>query len=212
MDNNFLRSRIVLIIALIVLVPGLVILMVLSLGGNVGNTEEAQKKRMQDYVDKFNQRNVDLIFYQKDPIVPENLQARRVNALNDQGLALNLFSDKAYHVIILDDLDGSILLNDQDIQKLKDLLINQHFRIVYLGTIHYEQLVQGEILTKGINHKEGTKTYLAYYNKSNMHSSVEGTAFADDPSMMPIVGGLSEEETIIYTVIVDLAHKDLYWT
>jgi hypothetical protein len=212
MGNSYLRSRIILIIALIVLIPGLVMIMVMSLGGNAGDTEQAQRMRMQEYVDKFNQRNIDLIFYKKDPIVPENLKARRVNALNDQGLAMNLYSDKAYHVIIFDDLDGSLSLNDQDIQKLKDLLINQHFRIVYLGTMHYNQLVQGEILNKGANHKDGTKTYLTYYTQNKMRSTVEGTAFADDPMMLPITSGLTDEQKIIYTVIVDLAHKDLYWT
>lgn len=212
MGNSYLRSRIILIIALIVLIPGLVMIIVLSMGGNAGDTEQAQRMRMQEYVDKFNQRNIDLIFYKKDPIVPENLKARRVNALNDQGLAMNLYSDKAYHVIIFDDLDGSLSLNDQDIQKLKDLLINQHFRVVYLGTMHYSQLVQGEILNKGANHKDGTKTYLTYYTQNKMRSTVEGTAFADDPMMLPITSGLTDEQKIIYTVIVDLANKDLYWT
>lgn len=212
MGNSYLRSRIILIIALIVLIPGLVMIIVLSMGGNAGDTEQAQRMRMQEYVDKFNQRNIDLIFYKKDPIVPDNLKARRVNALNDQGLAMNLYSDKAYHVIIFDDLDGSLSLNDQDIQKLKDLLINQHFRVVYLGTMHYNQLVQGEILNKGANHKDGTKTYLTYYNQNKMRSTVEGAAFADDPMMLPITSGLTDEQKIIYTVIVDLAHKDLYWT
>ncbi len=212
MGNSYLRSRIILIIALIVLIPGLVMIIVLSMGGNAGDTEQAQRMRMQEYVDKFNQRNIDLIFYKKDPIVPDNLKARRVNALNDQGLAMNLYSDKAYHVIIFDDLDGSLSLNDQDIQKLKDLLINQHFRVVYLGTMHYNQLVQGEILNKGANHKDGTKTYLTYYTQNKMRSTVEGTAFADDPMMLPITSGLTDEQKIIYTVIVDLAHKDLYWT
>ena len=212
MGNSYLRSRIILIIALIVLIPGLVMIIVLSMGGNAGDTEQAQRMRMQEYVDKFNQRNIDLIFYKKDPIVPDNLKARRANALNDQGLAMNLYSDKAYHVIIFDDLDGSLSLNDQDIQKLKDLLINQHFRVVYIGTMHYNQLVQGEILNKGANHKDGTKTYLTYYNQNKMRSTVEGNAFADDPMMLPITSGLTDEQKIIYTVIVDLAHKDLYWT
>jgi hypothetical protein len=45
-----------------------------------------------------------------------------------------------------------------------------------------------------------------------MRSSVEGAAFADEPLAMPITSGLTEEETIIYTVIVELGRKDLYWT
>ena len=115
-------------------------------------------------------------------------------------------------MIILDDLDGSLALKDQDIQKLKDLILNHHFRIVYLGTMHYNQLVQGEILSRNANHVDGTKSYLTYVNNKNMRSSVEGKTFADEPTTMPITSGLTEEETIIYTVIVELGRKDLYWT
>lgn len=210
-DN--VRARVIMAIALLVIVPWVIVIMITSsFGSGKEMNAVTQQKRMEEYVEKLNQRNVDVIFYNKDPIGPSNLKARRVNALNDQGLALNLYSDKAYHVIILDDLDGSLNLRDQDIQKLKDLLNNHYFRIVYLGTMHYNQLVAGEILTKSMNHKDGTKTYITFVNKNNMRSNVEGSAFADDPLTMPITSGLTEEETIVYTVIVELAHKDLFWS
>ena len=199
-------------IALLAILPAIIFIFIWAAGGSKEMSPELQQKTMQEYTEKLNQRNADIIFYQKDPIGPANLKARRVNALNDQGLALNLFSDKAFHVIILDDLDGSLALKDQDIQKLKDLLLNHHFRIIYLGTAHYYKLVQGGLLSQGMNHKEGTKSYLTFYSKTNMQTSVEGTAFADDPAVMPIKSGLTDEETLIYTVIVELGRKDLYWT
>ena len=209
-DN--VRARVIMAIALLVIVPWVIVIMITpSFGSGKEMNAVTQQKRMEEYVEKLNQRNVDVIFYNKDPIGPSNLKARRVNALNDQGLALNLYSDRAFHVIILDDLNGSLNLRDQDIQKLKDLLNSQHFRIVYLGTAHYNQLVQSDILTRNINHKDGTKTYLTYINKNNMRSFIEGAAFADEAMTMPITSGLTEEETIVYTVIVELAHKDLYW-
>ena len=164
--------------ALALLLSVIVVVIMLSFGGYKETAEAAQQLKMAEYMEMLSRRNVDVIFYKTDPIGPENLKARRVNALNDQGLALNLYSDRAFHVMILDDLDGSLLLSDQDIRELRELLTNQHFRIVYLGTAHYNQLVQGEILTKSSNHMDGTNTYLAYYNERNMKSSVEGDAFA----------------------------------
>ena len=211
MGERLIGNRIVAAIALMLVVPAIVMIFVVSFGGNKNMGEAAQKKNMESYTEKLNQRNADIIFYKKDPVGPENLKARRVNALNDQGLALSLHSDKAYHVIILDDLDGSLVLTDQDIQKLKELLTKEHFKIVYLGERHYNQLVQGGLLSQGMNHKEGTKSYLTFYSKTNMQTSVEGTAFADDPAVMPVRSGLTEEETLIYTVIVELGRKDLYW-
>ena len=212
MGDHYMLRRLIMGIALLAILPAIIMIFVWASGGSKVMSPELQQKTMQEYTEKLNQRNADIIFYQKDPIGPANLKARRVNALNDQGLALNLFSDKAFHVIILDDLDGSLALKDQDIQKLKDLILNHHFRIVYLGTMHYNQLVQGEILSRNANHVDGTKSYLTYVNNKNMRSSVEGKTFADEPTTMPITSGLTEEETIIYTVIVELGRKDLYWT
>ena len=212
MGDHYMFRRVIMGVALLAILPAIIMILVWSAGGSKVMSPELQQKTMQEYTEKLNQRNADIIFYQKDPIGPANLKARRVNALNDQGLALNLFSDKAFHVIILDDLDGSLALKDQDIQKLKDLILNHHFRIVYLGTMHYNQLVQGEILSRNANHVDGTKSYLTYVNNKNMRSSVEGKTFADEPTTMPITSGLTEEETIIYTVIVELGRKDLYWT
>lgn len=212
MGERLIGNRIIAAIALFLIVPAIVLIFAVSFGGNKDMGEAAQKKNMENYTEQLNQRNADIIFYDKNPIGPANLKARRVNALNDQGLALNLYSDKDFHVIILDDLDGSLSLTDQDIQKLKNLMMNQHFRVIYLGSAHYNKLVQGGLLTKGMNHKEGTKSYLAFYSKNNSRTEVEGTAFADDPMTMPIKSGLTEEEKLIYTVIVELGRKDLYWT
>ena len=211
MGNRLLGNRIVVAIALMVIVPLIVVLIVISsFGGNKQMNETAQHKKMAEYTEKLNERNADVIFYRKDPIGPDNLKARRVNALNDQGLALNLYSDKVFHVLILYDLDGSLTLSEQDIDKLKELLA-KHFRIVYLGTAHYNQLTKEDISTKSLAHKEGNKTYLTFYSNSNIRSCVEGTAFADDPMTMPITSGLTEEEKIVYTVIVELGRKDLFW-
>jgi len=210
MGNHMVR-RVIMAICLLAILPAIIMIFVWSIGGSRAVSPEVQKKSMQEYTEKLNQRNADIIFYKKDPVGPSNLKARRVNALNDQGLALNLYSDKAYHVIILYDLDGSLDIHDQEIQKLKSLLLNDHFRIVYLGTMHYNQLVAGEILSKKNDHDNTAKSYITFVNKSNMRSSVEGKAFADDPQTMPITSGLTDEEVLVYTMIVELARKDLYW-
>ena len=89
-------NRIVVAIALMLIVPAIVMIFVVSFGGNKDMGEAAQQKNMESYTEKLNQRNADIIFYDKDPIGPANLKARRVNALNDQGLALNLFFGQGF--------------------------------------------------------------------------------------------------------------------
>lgn len=212
MGNNIVYNRLIISIALMILVPAIVVIMVVAVnGGNrlITDSDEARSRYMSEYAEKLNQRNADIIFYKRSPNGPENLKARRVNALNDKGLALNLHTDSAYHVLIINDLDGTNALDDQDVQKIKDLLYNQHFRIIYLGTVQYQKLAKEGILNASAKHKEGTKTYLTYFNSSNMHSHAEG--FADDPSSVPSQNGLTGEQVIINTVIVELARKDLYW-
>ena len=209
MGDHYMLRRLIMGIALLAILPAIIFIFIWSAGGSKVMSPELQQKTMQEYTEKLNQRNADIIFYQKDPIGPANLKARRVNALNDQGLALNLFSDKAFHVIILDDLDGSLVLKDQDIQKLKDLLINKAFRIIYLGSAKYKKLVSEGIFLSNMSHKEGTKSYITFYNRSHIHSCMEG--FADDPVSMPLTG-LDDEKTVVYTAVMALSKDELYWS
>ena len=63
MGNNLLRSRIIITVALMLIVPGIIIAIAMSLGGNKELNEAAQRKSMSDYTERLNQRNVDVIFY-----------------------------------------------------------------------------------------------------------------------------------------------------
>ena len=193
-------------IAAIVLLPVLIISLVYVLGiDNVAfmpYSSEAQYKYVEDYAEKLNNRNVDIIFYQHDPNGPSNLKARRINALNDQGLNLEPFQNCSCHVLVLYDLDGSLNLSTNDIQYIYDLYNHKGFRIVYLGTSKYPLLQEYGLISS--LPKEGTKSYITW-----SHYSFPG--FADDPVSMPITSGLTDEEVIVYTMVMEFAQKDLYW-
>lgn len=212
MGNKLVYNRIVIAIALLILIPALVVIIMLSLGGSRSSmyvSEEARMKYVRDYTEKLNGRNADIIFYKQDPNGPDNLKARRVNALNDKGLALNLYNDSAYHILILNDLNGTLNLNDQEIQKIKDLLTNQHFHIIYLGSKYYKKFVSEGLFNSSINHKEDTKSYLVFVNKHGARSCAEG--FADSQIDMPVTSGITEEQKVIYTVVMELALKEFYF-
>lgn len=172
--------------------------------------KDAQEKLMSQYTEQLNARNADIIFYKKDPNGPAGLKARRVNALNDRGLALNLYESASSHVLIFNDLDGSLTLSDQDIQKIKELQKVNKFRIVYLGKAQYKRLVSEEILLRKNADKEEALSHIAFYNKNMARSGADG--FADKSTSMPVTSGLTDEQKLIYTVIAELARKDLYFT
>lgn len=203
------RTLIAYLLSLTVIIFTLIIVVAVN-KGKPNEAGESQEKLMSRYTEQLNARNADIIFYKKDPNGPANLKARRVNALNDTGLALNLYTSASAHVLILNDMDSSLNLSDQDIAKIKELQKSKGFRIIYLGKAQYKRLVSEEILTWNSSHDENTLSYIAFYNKNMAKSGSDG--FADDPVSMPIVDGLTDEQKLVYTVIVELAQKDLYFS
>lgn len=206
------RSKLIVGIALLVTLPALVIIIVYSLAG--GTTAfmpvsgEAQWKYVREYTDKLNDRNADIIFYKKSPNGPDNLKARRVNALNEQGLNMDMYRDCAYHVIILNDLDGNLDITSEDLMALIDLMTNSGFRIIYLGERMYP-----ELYSAGLVHSvpsKGTKSYMTFYNKHG--APCYNSGIADDPISMPITEGLTDEQEIVFTLVMELAQKDFYWS
>ena len=198
--------KILLAVIAIVLVPLLIFLLSYKIGiDNVSfipESPEAQRKYVEDYMEKLNERNIDIIFYQHDPNGPSNLKARRINALNDQGLNLDLYQNCSRHVLVLYDLDGSLNLSTNDIQYIYELYSHKEFRIVYLGTSKYSLLQEYGFISS--IPEAGTKSYITWTNYSY-------AGFADDPISMPITSGLTDEEVTVYTMLMEFAQKDLFW-
>ena len=207
---RFMKNKTAMAIALLGLLPIIVIIVVFSLGGGKAAmapfSPDAQRKIMEDYTDKLNNRNADIIFYKRDPDGPSNLKARRINALNDQGLDLARYGSYDYHVLIINELDGSLRLSIEELQTVNKLLKEKNFRIVYLGS-KFRQLVDNSIISDLPS--EGTKSILTFYDKHGAKFS--DSKFADDPIGMPIVG-LDRNQEILYTAIEELANKDLFWS
>lgn len=199
-------------IALLGLLPIIVFIVIYTqAGGTVAFlpvSGEAQWKYVREYTDKLNNRNADIIFYQHDPNGPDNLKARRVNALNEQGLNLDMYQNCSSHVLILYDLDGSLDLSVHDTQVICDLLNNKGFRIIYLGTEHYPILAEYGIISSVP--EKGTKSYISLDTKNGGHLYSAG--FADDPVSMPIIEGLTDEQKLVFTMVMELAQKDIFWS
>jgi len=204
------RVRTGVIIALLVLVPAIVVTIMYVQGMDksalIPFSRNAQVDYVEQYTDKLNARNADIIFYKKDPIGPSNFKARRVNALNDLGLKLDQYNNP-YHVLVLNDLDGGLNLTVSEIQTIIKLY-DGGFRIIYLGTSEFARLAEYGIISDVP--KAGTKSTITFKHGGNGRFIADG--FADDPISMPISDGLTDEEVIIYTMVMELAQKDIYWT
>lgn len=198
--------KIAIAIAAIVLLPTIFICLAYALGIDnlafLPGSSGLQTKYVDDYVEKLNNKNIDIIFYQHDPNGPASLKARRINALNDQGLNLDRYQNCSHHVLVLYDLDGSLELSTSDIQYVFELYNKKDFRIVYLGTDKFP-LLQEYGLVSTVP-KAGTKSYITWSNYSF-------PGFADDPVSVPVTDGLTDEELIVYTMVMEFAQKDLYW-
>ena len=102
------------------------------------------------------------------------------------------------------------MLTDSDYEVIKDLLENKGYRIIYLGTRLYPELRNAGIISSVP--PEGTKSYIVFCNSSGMKSGRGG--FADDPILLPgnVEEDLTKNEVIVYTMMMELAQKDIYWS
>ena len=75
---RFLNNKPAMAIALLGRLPLIVIIVVFSLGGGKAAlapySPDAQRKIMEDYTDKLNGRNADIIFYRTEPDGPDKSQ------------------------------------------------------------------------------------------------------------------------------------------
>ena len=62
MGNHMVR-RVIMAICLLAILPAIIMIFVWSIGGSRAVSPEVQKKSMQEYTEKLNQRNADIIFY-----------------------------------------------------------------------------------------------------------------------------------------------------
>ena len=111
-----------------------------------------------------------------------------------------------YHVLVLNDLDGKLGLTVEEIQAIIRLY-DSGFRIIYLGS-GFARLAEYGVISDVP--KAGTKSTFTFKHGGNGRFIADG--FADDPISMPISDGLTDEEVIIYTMVMELAQKDIYWT
>lgn len=140
MGDHYMLRRLIMGVALLAILPAIIMIIVWSAGGSKVMSSELQQKTMQEYTEKLNQRNAD---------------------------------------------------------------------IIYLGSANYKKLVSEGILSSNMSHKEGTKSYITFYNRSHIHSCMEG--FADDPVSMPLTG-LGDEKTVVYMAVMALSKDELYWS
>lgn len=189
------------------LIPVIIYFAVFANPNTLSNSHELQMDYMNKYTEQLNNKNVDIIFVRHDPNGPATLNARRVDYLNDLGLQFDTYESCSSHALVLYDLDGMLSLTAQDLQYIGRLYNEKGFRIIYLGTAHYQYLVDAGLCST--LPAAGTQSNIFYRQADGMAVSAPG--FADDLSKMVVSEGISEQQELVYNMVMVLSTEDRYW-
>jgi hypothetical protein len=189
----------------LLLVIVIIAVCVKCIGGAVPMTLEDQWDYYNNYVGKVNDRHYDIMFYRTVNNGPEALNARTVNSLN-----ITSSPGCQGHILILNDINGSLFLSDEDLTAIAGLLKDHGYRIVYLGTSKFQWLVEAGIISS--IPPEGTKSVITWYDSSNIQNTRNG--IADDTIDLPqlVEQSIRPEQVPVYTLIMELGLRDIYWT
>lgn len=200
------------IAATIVTALTVVVVIVVALkgvGGVVPLTLEDQWEYTRDYTQKVNDHNYDIMFYMTMPNGPDNLQARTVYSLDPQVLSTPGVNYNG-HLLILNDISGTLFLSESDLDAIHVLLTDYGCRVIYLGTNQFQQLYQADIISSVP--PEGAASVMVWYDHSGVRSTRSG--IADDPAkLMPLVEQeIRPDQVPVFTLIMELGTMDLYWS
>ena len=86
----------------------------------------------------------DIFVYGEDCRFRDTVEYTQITALTDEQLK----SDKAFRVIIINDLNGQISLSKSDLEIIKKYTYDEKYIFIYLGIEQYCTLVDAEIFSK----------------------------------------------------------------
>lgn len=189
----------------LLLVVVVIAIFIKGIGGSVPLSRQDQWDYYNSYVERVNDRNYDIMFYKTVSNGPETLNARTINTLNApsspgcQG-----------QILILNDINGSLYLSDDELATIADLIENHGWRVIYLGTSKFSQLVDAGIISS--IPPEGTASMIVWYDSSNVRCTQTG--IADDTVDLPqmVEQSLRPEQVPVYTLFMELGLRDIYWS
>ena len=200
MGNKMFRL-VILVVPLFLIIMGVIISNDLK-----NNSPEAvlgrQSAQMEQKVEEFNARGLDVMFFGMNPNGPSNLHARAIYSLADEAL----YSGTATggRMIVMNDMKGNLIVTGDDFAKISDLVDNEGFFFVYLGDSKYGLMQQAGLIDN--EPAEGTMSLL-------MHGNMSAPGFADENLTMPYLlqQELPEDELPVYNMILEMLSKQIYW-
>ncbi|MBR5347785.1 MAG: hypothetical protein IK125_00940 [Lachnospiraceae bacterium] len=173
---------------------------------NEKEIRENQYKRVAEYTEQFNAKNLDVMFYGMAPNGPENLNCRYVNTIQE---ALDSWGgNSTARMLIICDQNTSCFVQPEEFEALKERIMQGNFYLVYFGTAKYQMMIDAGLIT-GIGKKD-KKSIIFWYKNGGMHI---GDGFVDDTSLLPfyVQQDLAPEQVPVYNMIFEMVSKQLYW-
>ncbi len=163
---------------------------------------------VEKYVSDFNAKNLDVMFYGMDPaeVAPPTLKARQIDNIEDAQYSGSGFSGR---MLVVCDQRSNLIIQPEQMKLINQMIDGGNFYFVYLGDIKLDMLKEAGIVSGQT--PAGMKSVLEYKSSTRRGGA---NAIADECLLLPIAirtGGLSDDELPVYSFIVEMATKELYW-
>lgn len=133
------KKKIFTIIGSLIFLMGIVVAVILFKNAN-------NSKEMDSY-DKYinaaiNTHPVEIFVFGKDCSFRDTVEYKTIIDFDSD----NLYSDKEYKLIIVNDIDGNISLSDEEYSTIHDYIFDKHYAFLYIGTNLLQEFVKHDFI------------------------------------------------------------------
>ncbi len=196
-----------------IIVGGSFLILLLLLSKVFGTKKDRRERAwnyFNDYVEKVNDRNYDIMYYGSEMGLPVEANLRRIFNLEDYNIeSEDSPKNHVGHIFILYDPNDEYFLTEDEAQIIADLYENKGFRIVAIGDGKIRMLENAGIIDPGTTEKYDSIMFW----KDGPNGRKTAPGIADSRELVPreVKEEIDPKYVPAYALMMELGTKDLYW-
>ncbi|MCR5059174.1 MAG: hypothetical protein K6A81_11230 [Clostridiales bacterium] len=196
------------------IIGGVSALILFVLLAKIFGTKEDRRERawnyFNDYVEKVNDRNYDIMYYGSEMGLPVEAKFRRIFNFEDYTIeSEDSPKNHVGHILILYDPNDEYFLTEEQAQVIADLYENRGFRIVAIGDGKIRMLENAGVFDTGTADKYNS--VMTWRNGANGSKSAPGIADSNELVPREVEEEIDPKYVPAYALVMELGTKDLYW-
>ena len=188
----------------------IVFLLMMKIFGTKADRRESAWNYFNDYVQKVNDRNYDIMYYGSEMGLPVEAKFRRIFNFEDYTIeSEDSPKNHVGHIIILYDPNDEYFLTEEQAQVVADLYENQGFRVVAVGDGKIRMLENAGIVDTGTADKYDS--FMTWRDGANGKKTAPGIADSNELVPREVEEEIDPKYVPAYALVMELGSKELYW-